>query len=178
MADFDPALKILLANEGGLTDDPDDPGGLTLYGVTLGMLREEKYDVDGDGDVDLDDVRSLDGFSARRAWRILWDEWKIGEILNQDVANKIFDLFANVGFTQGSLFVQRALLAIDLPVREDGKMGPKTRAEVNIACRNIVSARGLLYALRSEAAGFYRLIANRHPPFKKFIKGWLTRAYQ
>jgi hypothetical protein len=32
-------------------------------------------------------------------------------------------------------------------------------------------------ALRSELAGYYRLLATRQPRDQAFIKGWLTRAY-
>ena len=31
--------KEIVAQEGGFVDDPDDPGGATKYGVTLGTLR-------------------------------------------------------------------------------------------------------------------------------------------
>ncbi|MDR3186498.1 MAG: hypothetical protein LBU04_06840 [Christensenellaceae bacterium] len=35
----------------------------------------------------------------------------------------------------------------------------------------------LLAALKSEAAGYYRLIVNANPSQKRFIDGWLCRAY-
>jgi P2 family phage contractile tail tube protein len=40
-----------------------------------------------------------------------------------------------------------------------------------------VNGADLLAALKSEAAGFYRLIAQANPSQQKFINGWLQRAY-
>ncbi len=57
-------------------------------------------------------------------------------------------------------------------VVEDGILGPKTRAAANGA-----NAVTLLAALRAEAAGHYRLPEAGEPTFKRFIAGWLNRAY-
>ena len=32
--------------------------------------------------------------------------------------------------------------------------------------------------LRSEVAGHYRLLAEKHPKLRTFLKGWLNRAYE
>ena len=39
MGDFDAAFELLMENEGGFVDDPDDPGGRTNWGITEGFLR-------------------------------------------------------------------------------------------------------------------------------------------
>ena len=57
----------IVAREGGYVDDPDDPGGATNHGVTLGTLRRLGRDLTGDGRIDRADVRAL---SARDAARI------------------------------------------------------------------------------------------------------------
>lgn len=41
--------------EGGYFDHPNDPGGVTMYGVSLMFLKELELwegDIDGDGDID------------------------------------------------------------------------------------------------------------------------------
>ena len=49
----------IVAREGGFVNDPDDPGGATNFGVTIGTMRGLGLDLDGDGDVDVADVRAL-----------------------------------------------------------------------------------------------------------------------
>lgn len=55
----------LLKVEGGFVDDPDDPGGATKYGITLNSLQNANWDLDKDGDVDLNDIRLLTKQDAR-----------------------------------------------------------------------------------------------------------------
>ena len=45
--------KEIVAREGGYVNDPDDPGGATNFGVTLGTMQRLGLDLDGDGDLDL-----------------------------------------------------------------------------------------------------------------------------
>jgi len=42
----------IVAREGGYVNDPDDPGGATKYGVTIGTMRRLGLDLTGDGRVD------------------------------------------------------------------------------------------------------------------------------
>ncbi|MDR2781213.1 MAG: hypothetical protein LBB21_02000, partial [Holosporaceae bacterium] len=68
--------------------------------------------------------------------------------------------------------LQRALLSAGKQVVEDGIIGPGTLGAVNES-----DPTDLLAALKSEAAGYYRLIATITPSQKRFINGWLRRAY-
>ncbi|HVL21832.1 MAG TPA: glycosyl hydrolase 108 family protein, partial [Amaricoccus sp.] len=49
----------IVRREGGYVNDPDDPGGATNHGVTLGTLRRLGLDLTGDGTIDARDVRAL-----------------------------------------------------------------------------------------------------------------------
>jgi lysozyme family protein len=68
--------------------------------------------------------------------------------------------------------VERALRSTGVSVAEDGIVGPVTLKAINKA-----DPTDLLAALKSEAAGYYRLIANANPSQQRFIDGWLRRAY-
>ena len=46
------------------------------------------------------------------------------------------------------------------------------------AINNCANKSGLHIAMRSEAAGVYRLIVARKPALSVFLTGWLRRAYQ
>ena len=56
----------ILSREGGFVNDPDDPGGATNFGVTIGTMRRLGMDLTGDGAVTVADVRALDRDRARR----------------------------------------------------------------------------------------------------------------
>jgi lysozyme family protein len=63
MHDVSKITDEIVARDGGYVndpDDPDDPGGATNHGVTIHTMRRLGLDLDGDGQVDEQDVRVLD----------------------------------------------------------------------------------------------------------------------
>ncbi len=160
---FRRAVEVVLAHEGGLSEDPKDPGGLTHWGISLRSYPH----------LGTDGIRNLTRDQAieiyRRDW---WDRLRLGEIADPDLAAKVLDLAVNVGAGTGIMLLQRALTAAGQPVEVDGVMGPQTLAAANSA-----DPRAVLAALRSEAAGHYRLLIARNASLKRFEQGWLKRAY-
>lgn len=171
------ALAFVLRHEGGFSDDPVDPGGTTHYGISLRYLRGlgvHLGDIDGDGDVDADDIRALTRADAaaiyKRDW---WDRYLYAD-LPAPVAVKVFDLAVNMGANQAHKILQRAVnrLHPSAPVLKiDGVLGPATRAAA-VACK----PAELLDALRTEAANFYLLLIAAKPALARFRRGWLRRA--
>ena len=177
MAEFEPAVAVVLEHEGPYSEDHAGP---TRWGVILAVLREEDpawADRDGDGDVDADDVRALSREDAaaiyRRQW---WDRYNYGAIASQTVATKLLDLAVNLGPTQAHRVAQRAVRSArtqgGMPPTDDSILGPLTRAALDAA-----PEAPLLAAMRSEAAGVYRLILAKHPEWDIYRTGWLARAY-
>lgn len=176
MASFEQAVGVVLDHEGGLTDDAHDAGGVTNHGITLPVLRQEGAagDVDHDGDVDVQDIRALTPMMAKRIYRAQWwDRYGYERIADQALATKVFDMAVNMGPWQAHLIAQRALRACGVAVKEDGVLGAVTLGALNAA-----PTEALLAAMRSEAAGVYRMILVRHPDYAGFAKGWLRRAYE
>jgi len=72
---FPLCLALTLGYEGGFVDDPRDPGGATNHGVTIGTLKQIGIDVDGDGDSDLADLKSLRQQDLIRVYKpFFWDK--------------------------------------------------------------------------------------------------------
>ncbi len=172
---FVQAVSKILQHEGFFSDDPVDPGGPTKYGVSLRWLRTlgDEGDFDGDGDVDRDDIWAMEEADAVRLY---YEKWYLKEGYDKmilRIGGKVFDLAINMGARPANRILQRAVRAADgIRLVEDGKIGKKTLAAVGRT-----SDLKLLPAIRSEAAGHYRLLIERRESFEKYRDGWLNRAY-
>lgn len=78
MADIKLLAPFILSFEGGFVDHPNDPGGATNRGVTIATWRSVGYDKDGDGDIDVDDLRIITAQDAidRVMKPHYWDRWQ------------------------------------------------------------------------------------------------------
>lgn len=170
---FDVAIRRVLEHEGHFVDDPQDPGGATKYGISLRYAKEIGLDVDGDGDTDIDDIRKLPLDRAVQVYRTNWWDKYGYSVFGLTVGGRVFDFAVNMGATPAHKCLQRALrAATGENLVDDGQLGPKTRDAFRLA-----SAEQIRAALRSEAAGHYRMLAAVRPQFQKFLRGWLVRAY-
>jgi len=157
---FEEAIEIVLAHEGGFVNDPLDRGGKTKFGIS----QRAHPDVD---------IASLTREEAIELyWHRYWSVRPYGE-LPHDLALKTFDLAINMGERPAVRCLQRALLAAaGTRVTVDGLLGPQT-----CGAASAIDSKIVLAALRSEAAGEYRLITARDGSQVRFLRGWLERAY-
>ncbi len=179
------AIELVLRHEGGFVNDPVDPGGATNFGISLRFLKAEigddaallaLYDADGDGDLDAGDMAALDRIEAIEIYRrAFWYRYDCGDFPAL-VGVKFFDLCVNAGSRQATLILQRAVSACGVRLVDDGALGPLTRNGVRAVCESY-GALPLKFAMRAEAAAFYRALIAAKPAFEKYRKGWLRRAY-
>lgn len=166
MADVKILAPFILKWEGGFVDDPVDRGGATNKGVTIATWRQVGYDKDGDGDIDVDDLRLLTQDDAIK--RVLkphyWDRWRADEIRSQSVANILVDWVWGSG-AHGIKIPQRVLGVV-----QDGVVGPKT-----LAALNAQDPRAFFDKIKAEREAFFRGIVARSPSQNRFLKGWLNR---
>ena len=165
MAEIDKLLPFILKWEGAFVDDPADKGGATNKGVTLNTWRNVGYDKDGDGDIDVDDLKLLTPEDVRDV--VLkphyWDRWKADQIKSQKVAEMLVDWTWCSG-KWGIVIPQRILC-----VPDDGIVGPLTISAANhMDPTRFVT---LLYQARRE---FLYKVAKKDENMK-FLKGWLNR---
>jgi lysozyme family protein len=154
------AFDYLMYHEGGYVNHPNDPGGETKYGISKRSYPHLN-------------IKDLTRDQARQIYFVdFWHKCECEDIEDETIATKFFDLAVHTGISQAVKLIQRALRATGTHVAEDGIIGPVTLSAINKA-----DPTDLLAALKSETAGYYRLIANANPSQKKFINCWLNRAY-
>ena len=180
MVSFEPAVEYVMRNEGGLEENPNDPGGITNKGVSLRFLKaipadkRRAYGIVSDT-INEDDIRQLTSEQAKSIYYgEFWADSDFEELTNQDTANYLFDIAVNEGIAPAIKCLQRAIWSVmqnKSIIVDDGIMGNETIHYAEL------SGIALLPALRSERAGEYRLIAAIHHEENQFLSGWLKRAY-
>lgn len=166
MADIKILAPFILSFEGGYVNHPNDPGGATNRGVTIATWRQVGYDKDGDGDIDVNDLRLITADDAVN--RVMkphyWDRWKADQIKSQSVANLVVDWVWASG-AHGITGVQKLL-----GVKVDGVVGEKTLAALNAR-----DPRELFNQIHRARIAFIEGIIAKRPTSACFRKGWLRR---
>lgn len=176
MADFLQAQAFVLQWEGGYCNDSGDPGGPTKYGVSLRWLRSvglELGDIDGDGDIDIDDIKALTVEQASELFRLkFWVPADLDMYLQQ-YALIYYDSAVNTGPVQAAKIVQRAVNDVEGRRRltVDGILGALSKAAVI----EWQSKPTFWAACVNRREAFYRDLVASKPRFAKFLKGWLNR---
>jgi len=152
MADFNPAVILTLKHEGGYTDNPNDPGGATNMGIT-------QADMPG---VNLRTLTSAQAaiFYCKKFWNPIYNE-----IVNQSVANKLFDLGVLFGIGAAVEILQQVL-----GIKMDGNFGPVTLQAVNAS-----DSVSLLLAYRTAMVARAVAIGASRPAERVFVAGWINR---
>lgn len=170
--DFKQAIVQLLQDEGSaFTDDPDDPGGKTKYGITHRFLNTLGFSTLKVETLTEEDATNL-------YYTYFWKEYQFDVIamMHGPLAQKMFNFCVNAGPDPAFRCLQRALRACGVSVKEDGVMGPITRGGLYnylLPPDNRVQVACVLVAYRSEIAGYYRDLDK-----PKYENGWVARAYR
>lgn len=165
MADVKLLLPKILKWEGGFVNDPVDRGGATNKGVTIATWKAVGYDKDGDGDIDIDDLRKLSITDVQHVLKTqYWDKWQADKINNQSVADILVDWVWGSG-KWGIIMPQRIL-----GVKDDGKVGAITLNVLNTQNQKELFDK-IFYARQK----FLLSIVKNNPSQQRFIKGWMNR---
>ena len=161
---FDVAHEHVCRWEGYWSDDPDDTGGATKYGVSLKFLKSTGTDINKDGKINRDDVLAITPEIQKALFKHnFWDNLDLDDWPAR-VAIVFYDSSTNAGTTQSIKLLQRVL-----KVDDDGVFGPQTKQAL-MNCDDIETA----LALCDQRDAFYRSISTKGNN-RKFLKGWLNR---
>ena len=164
MADSKKLIPFILKWEGGFVNDPDDLGGATNKGITIGTFGEYRKRK-GLPPPTVQDIKSLSDKDWYEIFKTLyWDRWKADEIKSQSVADILVDWVWASG-VRGIMRPQRIL-----GVSPDGIVGSKTIAAINAA-----DPKKLFDAIKADRAKFIDEICKARPKNEKYRRGWMNR---
>ena len=176
MKNIETELEILIAKEGGYTDDPADSGGKTIWGITEFVARSFGYE---------GDMKNMTRDQAKEIYKTqYWLQPKFDKVfaLSPKIAGELFDTGVNTGVGTASRMLQRALNALnngataypDMTV--DGSIGVMSlkALEVYLAHRGTIGETVLLRLLNSLQAVRYVEIAEARPKDERFVFGWIS----
>jgi len=159
MASYKKLKPIILKLEGNWSNDPNDSGGCTMKGVTIGTYRayfgKSKT---------CKDLRNI----SDSQWDSIfihkyWNKWSADAIKNQSIANLLVDWVWTSG-VYGIKYPQQVL-----GVTSDGVVGPKTIAAIN----NYPNQKELFEKLWNRRKKHFESIGRGKNA--KFLRGWLNR---
>lgn len=167
MANFDPAIALVLKNEGSTYTAVD--GNPTKYGLTLSFLQAYGLDWDKVAVADMSQEQAIAIYKSG-----LWDKYGFAKLSNQLVGNYLFDMAVNMGVAEAVTLAQRAIWAAtqSLRCKVDGVLGDVTVGDINNA------SQCYLPILRMARIEYYLEVVNRNADKAQFLPGWLARAIE
>ena len=184
----------ILKFEGKWSDDPDDPGKQTKWGVTLATAQRFGLDLNGDGEVTIDDLRKLTRSAAIELFlKEYYEIPRINRLLSHvplsehGLRASLFDQAVHSGPKASIELLQKTCVLCDEPCKVDGSIGADTMAAVSNIVSRFPKTDDGLYLLTSaygiERRKRYLGIARNRPKSIKYVlkrnghkAGWITRA--
>jgi lysozyme family protein len=109
-------IKVVLENEGGLSDNPNDPGGLTNMGIAKKFYPNE-------------DIKNMTKDRAIEIYyKDYWSPMHLEKLHNEDLVLHVFDHGVNCGI-RTSIKLLQSIVGVD----EDGYIGPRKLFYTNLA---------------------------------------------
>jgi len=155
---FEKAIEFVLRWEGGYSNDPNDAGGETKYGISKRAYPNLT-------------IETLTEVQAKVIYEK--DYWKAAHcnLLPYPLSLAVFDYAVNAGPPRALKALQGAVGA-----SPDGLWGSDTWAKTNEAIRKMGTKR-LAVHLCNERANFYVDLVTKKPSQIKFLKGWMRRVF-
>ena len=150
------------ATKRGFVNDPNDNGGATMVGITIGTYRSYcRYR--GWKTPSVQDLKNL----PYKTWRdivytMYWNKWKADTINDQTTANMVVDWV----WHSGAATIKKVQALLN--VTADGIVGPKTITALN-------NAKDINNKIYQSRKAYFEAIVKKNPSQKKWLKGWMNR---
>lgn len=166
----------IIEREGGYSNNPNDAGGETMYGITKDVARKNGW---------RGEMKDLPLAVAYKIYSDkYWDALNLDGIekLSLPIAVEIADTGVNMGVATAAKFLQRSLNVFnsqgkDYPdIKVDGQIGGATISALNkfLLKRGAKGEQTLLKALNALQGAGYISIAEYNPKNETFTFGWFV----
>ena len=159
---FELIFNYILQAEGGYTNDKDDHGGKTTWGIKEKEARSHGYTGDM-RDLTQDFVKDIyltDYYLANN----------LDKIKDERVALTIFDVSVHYGIGRGIKFARRALKNMGVNIEENTKANQEFLDAVN----SVDPLQFCNTYSQIQRNGYNRIVEN-DPTQRKYLKGWMGR---
>lgn len=157
----DASIRKVFLNEGGYSNNPNDKGGETNFGITKAFMQRYGNQITGGMP---SSVTSLTCRQAYELYYACWRDYGMDRVYNGQLATIIFDGIINCG-SNGVECVQRALVKLGCSIKVDGYLGDETFSAIN-SC----NGERLFEAIKDERIAYYKSLNN-----SLYEKGWINR---
>lgn len=149
---FDEVFERTIGHEGGYVNNPKDPGGETIWGITIVTARANGYS---------GPMRYMKRDQAKEIYRkAYWERAKCAQY-NSAIGFQMFDAAVNHGIGNAIRILQRAV-----GVADDGSVG-----QITLGAINEKSLDDVLVLFNAERLDFYSKLKT----FDEFGRGWTRR---
>lgn len=187
MADFKAAWAISKVNEGGLANNPNDPGGLTWEGISfvnwpswpgwvIVKAHLKELSQPNPPQALLDQLEPLViAFYQRYYWGLMGGDF----MQSQALAAQLFDASLNNGLETSIEWAQKScnLFLNDAEgIKVDGTMGKMTINAINLLCSESPKMSvWLLTTFKTYRGAKFIALATNNPKMEQFFKSWISR---
>jgi len=172
---FQKAFAKTVAIEGGYSNNSNDLGGKTKFGITEAVARECGY---------MGDIAKLTQEIAQHIYYSrYWDKMQLNDVcrMSEDLAIELFDTGVNMGIATAIMFLQQALNAFNnqgtlyADIVEDGVIGKATFTALHAfyAKRGAKGGQVLLKALNVLQGARYIDLSQKRQANETFVFGWM-----
>lgn len=164
MAKVEKLVPLILAWEGGFSNHPNDTGGATNKGVTIGTFTQyrKQKGMPSPSVTELKNISDDEWMDILKT--LYWDRWKADKINNQSIANLLVDWYWMSG-SYGIKYPQEVL-----GVKADGLVGNITLSAINESDQKVLFDK--LWERRKK---HFDDIVKRNPSQQVFLNGWMNR---
>lgn len=171
---FDDAFEVTVGHEGGYSNNPNDDGGETMFGITATTARAFGY---------TGAMKDMPLATAKAIYKKgFWDTLRLDDIgaVSPAIAKELFDTNVNLAVGKAGHFLQRALNCFDdqqklyHDITDDGKIGQGTvdAFKAYFAKRGKFAEKVMMSALNAQQGEYYFKRCEAKETNEDFVFGW------